>query len=367
MADPRGLQNREPGFESRLPRWLPVPPPFTVGGMEAAKGGEQGGPVARLRARAGHGVGRAAKLTERSVDAFFKHRCSQLAASMSYYGLLSIFPAAIVMAAIFGLVIDDDKARTEVVDFVFDALPLTEDQGRADLENAVDGVTRNTATLGIIGLAGLAYSASALMAAVRNALAVIWGTESERPPLRAKALDILLILGLGLLIALSLSVTILRGFAVDLSKDLGFPGRVLESTLDYSGFLIPFGLSLVAFASLFVVVPRPHPRLRDVWPGVLFAAVGYELAKRGFTLYLENFGNYSAVYGSLGAVVIFLVFIYIGAMVFLMGAEFAALWPRVRRGEFDDGGDGTPLGEQVRGFLRGLVLERKEQRDDNGA
>jgi membrane protein len=119
---------------------------------------------------------------------------------------------------------------------------------------------------------------------------------------------------------------------------------------------------------VFVVVPRPHPRLRDVWPGVLLAAVGYELAKRGFTIYLENFGNYSAVYGSLGAVVIFLVFIYIGAMVFLMGAEFAALWPRVRRGEFDDGEDGTPFGEQIRGFLRGLVFERRrENRDDRGS
>jgi membrane protein len=334
--------------------------------MEAAKGGERGGALQRLRARAGHAAGRAAKLTERSVDAFFKHRCSQLAASMSYYGLLSIFPAAIVMAAIFGLVIDDDEARTEVVDFLFDTLPVTEDQGRADLENAVDGVTRNTAALGLIGVAGLLYSASALMAAIRNGLAVIWGTESERPPLRAKALDILLILGLGLLIALSLSVTIVRGFAVDLSKDLGFPGRVLESALDYSGFLLPFGLSLVAFAVVFVVVPRPHPRLRDVWPGVLLAAVGYELAKRGFTIYLENFGNYSAVYGSLGAVVIFLVFIYIAAMVFLMGAEFAALWPRVRRGEFDgEGGDGTPFREQVRELLRGLVFERRKgERDE---
>ncbi|HSJ17001.1 MAG TPA: hypothetical protein VK920_02790 [Solirubrobacterales bacterium] len=60
--------------------------------MEAAGGGE-GSTLARVRTRAGHAVGRAAKLTERSVDAFFKHRCSQLAASISYYALLSLFPA----------------------------------------------------------------------------------------------------------------------------------------------------------------------------------------------------------------------------------------------------------------------------------
>lgn len=320
--------------------------------------------LTRLRARAGHALGRAGKLAERSVDAFFKHRCPQLAASISYYALLSVFPAAILMAVIFGQIISDDDARREVVDFLFDNLPVSEDQGRRDLEKVVDDVTGNPATLGIIGLAALLYSASALMGAVRNSLAIVWGSERERPPLRGKALDILLVLGLGLLIALSLAATIVRGFAVDLSKDLGLTGRVLESALDASGFLIPFLLSVITFAVVYRVVPHPRPRLRDVWPGILLAAVGYELAKRGFALYLENFGNYSAVYGSLGAVITFLVFIYIAAMVFLMGAEFAALWPRVRRGEFDDSGEGEPFGEEVRGFLRGLVFERRDRKQD---
>ena len=320
--------------------------------------------LTRLRARAGHALGRAGKLAERSIDAFFRHRCPQLAASISYYALLSVFPAAILMAVIFGQIISGDDARREVVDFLFDNLPVSEDEGRRDLEKVVDDVTGNPATLGIIGLAALLYSASALMGAVRNSLAIVWGSERERPPLRGKALDILLVLGLGLLIALSLAATIVRGFAVDLSKDLGLTGRVLESALDASGFLIPFLLSVITFAVVYRVVPHPRPRLRDVWPGILLAAVGYELAKRGFALYLENFGNYSAVYGSLGAVITFLVFIYIAAMVFLMGAEFAALWPRVRRGEFDDSGEGEPFGEEVRGFLRGLVFERRDRKQD---
>jgi membrane protein len=330
--------------------------------MEPAKR-DAPGRVTRLRARAGRAAGRAWKLTERSVDAFFRHRCPQLAASISYYALFSIFPAAIVMAAILGIVIDDDDARTEVVDFVFDALPLSEEEGRQDLEQIVEGVTKNTATLGIVGLAGLLYSASALMGAVRNSIAIIGGSERERPPLRGKALDILLILGLGILIALSLAVTIVSGFAVDLGKDLGFLGRALQSALDSSSFLIPFVLALVAFVVVFVVVPHPRPDLRDVWPGALLAAVGYELAKRGFTLYLENFANYDAVYGSLGAVISFLVFIYIVAMVCLLGAEFATLWPRVRAGEFDGAdGDGKPLADRVRDLLHGLVFERRERK-----
>jgi membrane protein len=329
--------------------------------MEPARRPKPAPALERFRARVGHALGRAAKLTERSVDAFFRHHCPQLAASISYYALFSIFPAAILMAVIFGMIISGDDARREVVDFLFDNLPLSEDQGRKDLEKVVNDVTRNPGTLGIIGLAILLYSASALMGAIRNSIAIVWGSERERPPLRGKALDILLVLGLGLLVGLSLMITILRGLAVDLGKDLGVTGRVLDGALDASGFLIPFLLSLIAFGVLYLVVPHPRPRLRDVWPGVLLAAVGYELAKRGFALYLDHFADYSAVYGSLGAVITFLVFVYIAAMILLLGAEFAALWPRVRAGEFEDG-EGRPLGEEIRRFLRGLVFERREQR-----
>ena len=331
-------------------------------GMEPAKRPEPARAADRLRARAGHALGRAGKLTERSVDAFFRHRCPQLAASISYYALFSVFPAAILMAVVFGLLISGEGARREVVDFLFDNLPLSEDQGRRDLEKVVNDVTRNPGTLGVIGLAILLYSASALMGAVRNSVAVVWGSERDRPPLRGKALDILLVLGLGVLIGLSLMITILRGLAVDLGKDLGVTGRVLDGALDISGFLIPFLLSLIAFAVLYLVVPHPRPRLRDVWPGIVLATIAYELAKRGFALYLDHFADYSAVYGSLGAVITFLVFVYIAAMIFLLGGEFAALWPRVRAGEFDSG-EGRPLGEEIRRFLRGLVFERREDEE----
>ena len=101
-----------------------------------------------------------------------------------------------------------------------------------------------------------------------------------------------------------------------------------------------------------------------MWPGVVLAAVGYELAKGGFALYLDSFGNFAAVYGSLGAVIVFLVFIYTAAMIVLLGGEFAALWPRVRAGEFDRGdGGGKPFREEVRDLLRGLVLEAREDHD----
>jgi hypothetical protein len=78
-------------------------------------------------------------------------------------------------------------------------------------------------------------------------------------------------------------------------------------------------------------------RLEDVWQGALVAAVAFELVKLAFTFYIRNIANYNALYGSLGAIVVALLFIFLGSNVLLMGAEVAAQWPQVRAGRYDAG------------------------------
>jgi YihY family inner membrane protein len=159
------------------------------------------------------------------------------------------------------------------------------------------------------------------------------------------------------LIAVSLAATLVRGFAIDVGQGLGVPGEVINAILDAGGVLFPLALSMAVYTVVYVVVPARRVRVRDVWPGVLFAAVVYEVAKRGFAIYVENYSNYNAVYGSLGAVIAFLVFVYIAAIVFLIGAEMAALWPRVRAGVFDtERGPPMPLHRRVLLLLRSLVI-----------
>jgi uncharacterized BrkB/YihY/UPF0761 family membrane protein len=117
------------------------------------------------------------------------------------------------------------------------------------------------------------------------------------------------------------------------------------------------------FTVLYTTLPVNRPRIRDVWPAIVFATIGFELVKWGFSVYLDNFSNYSAIYGSIGAVVAFMVFIYIAAIVFLFGTEMAALWPEVRAGKHDPGsgddddddGPSKSIGEEVRDFLKSLV------------
>lgn len=287
-----------------------------------------------------------------------EHRGTQSAASMAYYALFSVFPTAIVLAAIAGFVLNDAAARQDVVDFLFKELPLSDDaSGRGDIENLVAGVTNNSGTLGLIGGLALLISASALISAARNSINAIFGGDVTRGFIRGKGLDLGLVLGIGALFVLSFAATLLTQIEPNFGD--GVLG-LFETVFTATGWVLPLVLSAIVFGVLYTVLPVNHPRLRDVWPGVLFATLGYELLKRGFSIYLDGFANYSAVYGSLGAVIAFMFFTYVASLVFLLGAEMAALWPRVRAGEFDPGsgdddGPPKPFGEQIRDFGRSLV------------
>ena len=92
--------------------------------------------------------------------------------------------------------------------------------------------------------------------------------------------------------------------------------------------------------------------------------LGYEVLKRGFQVYLDGFSNYSAVYGSLAAVVAFMIFVYLVAFVFLFGAEMSAVWPGVRHGDYDGDPDedGESVGEAILGFLKRLFTRNEVDR-----
>lgn len=256
---------------------------------------------------------RALRLAEATVRGYFDDRGPQLAAAITYFGLFAVFPLAILLVAGFGLVVGDGSARREVIDFVMRNVPLRED-GRGDLEAALQEVTSNAQAFGVVGIAGLVFSASGLMGAVRHALSLAFDVEERRPPLRGKLVDIGLVLAVGIAAGVSLVLTVLARLAVPVGP--------------WVGELAPAVLAGVLFALLYRFVPARRPRWRDCLPGAAVAALGYEAIKRGFAFYLAEFASYGAVYGSIAAVIAFMFFVFLAANVFVVGAELAAAWPR---------------------------------------
>lgn len=314
--------------------------------------------AARLRRDARH----TRQLLQRSVSEFLEDNGLQTAASVSYFGLFSLFPLAILTVTVYGLFLGDAEARERVVGFVLDLVPLDRVEGSRDLREALTSVTRNATAFGIVGIGTLVFSASGLMGAIRGAVDAAWETSEERPFLSGKLLDILLVLGLGLVIALSIALTFLSRLAVSAGEEverlLGLGGSPLPPVLIALGQLTPVLVSFAVFAFLYRVLPAAEVRLRDVWPGALLAALGFELVKAGFSFYLENLARFGAVYGPLATAVALLVFVFLAANVMVLGAEAASEWRAVRNGEEDAGeesGPREPLRRRASRLARGLV------------
>jgi membrane protein len=298
---------------------------------------------------------RGARILGEAVREYLDDRCPQLAASISYYALFSVFPLTILLVAGFGLVTSEESARREVTEFVLANLPLSEGGGRREIASTLDRVTGNAGAFGVVGVAGLVFSASGLMGSLRHGLSRAFDVEERRAPLLGKLLDVALVLAVGVVIGLSLVLTLVERLAVsaasELSAALGSALSFLPRAMLALGQLTPVLLAVAVFTFLYRFVPARELRWRDCLAGAVPAGVGYELVKTAFSFYVENFASYGAVYGSIAAVIAFAFFVFVSANVFLLGAELVAVLPSAMRAPLEDGPK-LPLRKRLRALVR---------------
>jgi membrane protein len=259
-----------------------------------------------------------------------------MAAAISYYALFSLFPLLIFMVSIFGIFLQSSSLQKTLIDHVLEFLPLTADKGRNEVRDAVDAIAGLSIPLSMVGLLGLAWSASAMFGAIRTSLNIAWDIKTPRHFVKQKILDLGMVAGIGVFFLLSIGTTALLRTTQEASSDILGP---LSS--DTSFFwravphLMPAIFSFGAFIVLYRFVPAAPVKIGDVWLGALIATIFFETIKNGFSLYVGNFGHYDVVYGSLGAVVALLFWMYLSAVALLFGAEVASEYPRVMSGKYD--------------------------------
>jgi membrane protein len=276
-------------------------------------------------------------LTVRSVQEFGDDRCSHMAAAISYYALFSLFPLLIFMVSIFGIFLQSGSLQEDLIDHVLEFLPLTSDKGQNEVRDAIGAIAGISIPLSIVGLLGLAWSASAMFGAIRTSLNIAWDIETSRHFVKQKLLDLGMVAGVGAFFLLSIGTTTLLRTTQEASSDILGP---LSSNTAFFWrvipYLVPAIFSFGAFIVVYRFVPNAPTKIGDVWPGALIAAIFFEIIKNGFSFYLANFGRYDVIYGSLGAVVALLFWMYLSAVVLLLGAEVASEYPRVKSGKYDD-------------------------------
>jgi YihY family inner membrane protein len=289
---------------------------------------------------------------------YFRIAGNQRSAAISYHVLFSLVPFVALLVSVLELVLPQTTEQ-RVVAWLVGVLPLPEDL-QGSVEEAVSSADPPATAAGVIALVGLIWAASGMMTSIRSAFRAIWASEADRPYLRGKALDVVLVLGAGLLVVCGFGMTVVVQVVTETStnivRDLGGDGNAAQRIGSLGQLVGSTLLVFVAFALLYRVVPPVATRVRDVWPGALVAAVGFQVASAGFSIYLDRFASFDDVYGPLGAILAFLVLVYIAAGILIVGACVVAAWPSTLEPRPAQPSEPVPLRARLVRAARGLAV-----------
>ena len=286
---------------------------------------------------------------KRTVTEFSEDNMSDWAAALTYYGLLSLFPALIALVSIVGLVGDPASTTQTVTQIVTKLGPSS----AADtFAGPIKSITSHRSAAGILLIVGLAtalWSASSYVGAFMRAANVVYETPEGRPFWKLRPLQILVTLVMLLLLAAVALALVLTGPVVDaVAGPLGVGGTAV-SIWNIAKWPVLLAVGVTMFAVLFFAAPNVKLRgFKWVTPGVVLALVVWLLASIAFAFYVANFGSYDKTYGALGGVVCLLVWFWITNVALLLGMELNSERERSRE-----------LTAGVRGANRELQLDAR--------
>ena len=251
------------------------------------------------------------------------------AAAIAFWVFFSIFPLLLGLFAVAGYFLESQAAQARVIDLVTETLP-----GSADLvKGNVEDVVRTRGTLGLVGLVGLFWTASSGIGAITRAINRTLGARRPHPAFLSKVRHFLTTVAVSVFLIVSVGVTasleVLANLDLTALGRLGVEPGTVES---FAGWLTGFLFAFLTFALIYKVTPYIETRWRQVVPGALLGAAVFELGKRGFLLYLGRVANFEAVYGSLSSIIVLLLWLYVSALVLLLGAEYNIVRWQARKG-----------------------------------
>jgi membrane protein len=278
----------------------------------------------------------------RTRKQFSADNATDWAAALTYYAVLSLFPAIIALISILGLVVDPATITRVITDVVSSLGPKSAaDTFKGPIEQISSN--RSGALLGLIlGVAAALWTASGYVGAFMRASNVIYGREEGRPFYILRPLQIVVTLVLVLMAALVvLSLVITGPVASAIGGAVGL-GDAAVTAWNIAKWPVMLVVVMVMLAVLYWPSPNARPAgFRWVSPGSILAVLVWIVASAAFAFYVANFGSYNKTYGALGGVISFLVWMWITNCAVILGAELNAETERARELEA-----GVPGAEQ---------------------
>ena len=266
---------------------------------------------------------------KRTVKEFKEDNLTDWAAALTYYGVLAIFPALIVLVSILGLV--GDSATQPLIDNLGAVAPGPAKEIFTSAIENLQGDRGAAGVLFIVGILGALWSASGYVAAFMRASNAIYDMPEGRPVWKTLPVRVGLTVVLLALLSITTIAVVLTGGLAERVGDLVGLGDTAVTVWNIAKWPVLLLVVSFMFALLYWAAPNvKQPGFRWVSPGGILAVVGWLIASAAFAFYVGNFGSYNKTYGALGGVVVFLVWLWISNIVILLGAEFNAELERER-------------------------------------
>jgi len=259
------------------------------------------------------------KLLKLTVQRSARDRVHDLASSIAFYMSFGIFPFLLLLVSAATFILGLEQVQDQLSRLVDETFPASSDLVR----DSVQAVVRERGRMGIAGIVGLLWSASAAFGAITRAISRVEGTPRPRSFILARIRYLLT--ATIVLVLLVVSVTVASVVELLITTDRGWitiPGLENEVFLWVVGWITSFILMFAMFALIYKEAPTRPTRWRDVWPGALLAAVITEIGKVGFLGYVERVANLEAVFGSLTSIMVLLLWLFLAAMALLVGVEY---------------------------------------------
>jgi membrane protein len=288
---------------------------------------------------------------KRTFREFQEDQLTDRAASLTYYGVLSMFPALIALVSIVGLLFNPQQVTSALTDIVRQIGPTTAVDTFSGPIRSVTSSKSSSGILLIAGILGALWSASGYVGGFVRAANVLYEVDEGRKVWKLRPLQMLVTLVMVLLLALAAVAVIVTGpLASAVGNAIGL-GDAAVTAWNIAKW--PVLVLVVALMIAVLYYASPNAKLGGfgrVLPGALLAVLVWLVASVAFAFYVANFGSYNKTYGTLGGVVGFLVWLWITNVAILLGAEFNAERERSRQ-----------LGAGVPGAERELQVPERDE------
>ena len=253
-----------------------------------------------------------------------KDNTSGMAAALAFYTLLSLAPTLWVVMAVAGLILGKTSARDQLLSFV---TQMAGSNMTMVVSGVLDKVEADTSVATALGLVSILFGATVVFSALQDTLNKIWDVV---PISKGMVLDFLLHKLTSFLIVLAVGIVLM--LSVMLGAAIAAASRFLPPSAQVAPIiaqvidtLLSIGLMTLLFAVMYRILPDALIQWRDVWVGAAVTAVLFSLGKTGISLYLGH-NTLSSSYGTAGSLVVFLLWVYYSAQIFLFGAEFTEVY-----------------------------------------